>query len=523
MSSFEQIGLAKWVVKQTGKLGLKAPTPIQANCIPEILTGKDVIGAAKTGSGKTFAFALPILQKLSEDPVGYFALILTPTHELAYQISEQFSVAGQPMNVRVCVVAGGTDQMIESQKLQNRPHIIVAMPGRLADHLTGCDTFSFDNLKFLVVDEADRMLNGSFDESLDVINRCLPKQRQNLFFSATMKDFLKESSIFPIADDPFEWSEQSAIATVNTLDQRYILCAEYDRDQVLIEALRKYREDNESANVMIFTNTKKCCQLLSMTLNAVGLENVCLHGFMRQKERVAALNKFKSNHVRTIIATDVASRGLDIPSVQLVINHRLPKMPTEYIHRVGRTARAGRKGLAISIFRFPKDLEFLAAIEEAINTKLTEHPIDQRLVERIFMQVSVSKREAEIALDNKDIDERTNNYRRKKWIEDGLDPDEMEAKWKKQQKDNEKKRSQGFKKRRAEQKSIKSEKMAVDDERFKSVDANRFMVKPTKSPKEKETVPGLLKPKFNLKKSKTDKKLIVTGKQKRDGKIKRKG
>lgn len=189
-----------------------------------------------------------------------------------------------------------------------------------------------------------------------------------------------------------------------------------------------------------------------MTLNSVGLENVSLHGFMRQKERVAALNKFKSNHVRTIIATDVASRGLDIPSVQLVINHRLPKMPTEYIHRVGRTARAGRKGLAISIFRFPKDLEFLAAIEEAINTKLTEHPIDrkifvadfvqgkwklifdffclsiERLVERIFMQVSVSKREAEIALDNKDIDERANNYRRKKWIEDGLDPDEMEAK-----------------------------------------------------------------------------------------------
>lgn len=117
-----------------------------------------------------------------------------------------------------------------------------------------------------------------------------------------------------------------------------------------------------------------------MTLNSVGLENVCLHGFMRQKERVAALNKFKSNHVRTIIATDVASRGLDIPSVQLVLNHRLPKMPTEYIHRVGRTARAGRKGLAISIFRFPKDLEFLSAIEEAINTKLSEHPIDRKLV-----------------------------------------------------------------------------------------------------------------------------------------------
>lgn len=141
------------------------------------------------------------MQKLSEEPTNHFALILTPTHELAYQISEQFLVAGQPMNVRVCVVAGGTDQMIESQKLQNRPHIVVAMPGRLADHLTGCDTFSFDNLQFLVVDEADRMLSGAFDESLAVIERCIPKQRQNLFFSATLKDFLKESSIFPISNE----------------------------------------------------------------------------------------------------------------------------------------------------------------------------------------------------------------------------------------------------------------------------------------------------------------------------------
>lgn len=165
------------------------------------MAGKDCIGAAKTGSGKTFAFALPILEKLSEEPVSHFALVLTPTHELAYQISEQFLVAGQPMGVRVCVVSGGTDQMIESQKLMQRPHIVVAMPGRLADHLTGCDTFSFDNLKYLVVDEADRMLNGDFDESLAIIESCLPKTRQNLFFSATMKDFIKESSIFPIAKD----------------------------------------------------------------------------------------------------------------------------------------------------------------------------------------------------------------------------------------------------------------------------------------------------------------------------------
>lgn len=178
---------------------------------------------------------------------------------------------------------------------------------------------------------------------------------------------------------------------------------------------------------------------MSITLNAIEFSNVCLHGFLKQRERVAALNKFKSNHCRILISTDVASRGLDIPAVDLVMNHRLPKQTTDYIHRVGRTARAGKNGMAISIFRFPKDIEFLEEIENAINIKLTEHTVDQRSVERIFMQVSVSKREAELSIDNKDFDEKIENYRRKKWIEEGKDPDEMEAIWKREQKAKHKK------------------------------------------------------------------------------------
>lgn len=276
-NNFESLGLVPWITKQIKSLGknnqfkinlhvkviilfvtgMKSPTPVQANCIPRILAGQDCIGAAKTGSGKTFAFALPILQKLSEEPRSHFALILTPTHELAYQISEQFLIAGQPMGCRVCVVAGGTDQLYESQRLQNRPHIIVAMPGRLADHLTGCNTFSFDNLKFLVIDEADRMLSGGFDENLSVIEKMLPKNRQNLYFSATFKNFNKETSVYSFADDTYEWAEENNVSTVETLDQRYVLCAEYDRDMVLIETLRKYRETKEKSNIIIFTNTKK--------------------------------------------------------------------------------------------------------------------------------------------------------------------------------------------------------------------------------------------------------------------------
>lgn len=212
--------------------------------------------------------------------------------------------------------------------------------------------------------------------------------------------------------------------------------------------------------------------MLSIALNSVGLENVCLHGFMRQKERVAALSRFKSNIVRILIATDVASRGLDIPNVQLVLNHRLPKFPNEYIHRVGRTARAGRSGSAISIFRFPRDLEFLSEIENLINTKLTEHEIDQRLVERIFMQVSVAVHEAETKVDNNDFDERIQNYRRKRWISDGLDPDEQEAKWQKELKRRIKDRKAAAKAEREKMKNIAPPKL-ISDERFKNVEVKK--------------------------------------------------
>lgn len=221
--------------------------------------------------------------------------------------------------------------------------------------------------------------------------------------------------------------------------------------------------------------------MLSIALNTVGLDNVCLHGFMRQKERVGALNKFKSNIVRILIATDVASRGLDIPNVQLVLNHRLPKFPNEYIHRVGRTARAGRSGLAISIFRFPRDLEFLAEIESLINTKLKEHEIDQRLVERIFMQVSVAVHEAETKVDNTDFDERIQNYRRKRWISDGLDPDQQEAKWQKELKKRIKERKAAAKEQREKIKAHGPPKVFIHDERFKDVEVKKKkFIKPVK-------------------------------------------
>ncbi|KYN05886.1 putative ATP-dependent RNA helicase DDX49 [Cyphomyrmex costatus] len=373
---FSDLKLNSWLLAQCESMDLKKPTPIQQNCIPRILMGEDCIGCAKTGSGKTLAFALPILQKLYEDPYGIFALVLTPTRELAFQIADQFAAIGKAINLKKCVIVGGMDMMEQGLELSKRPHIVVATPGRLADHLDSCNTFSLQKIKFLVLDEADRLLGGVFT-----------------------------------------WQEKddSGIATVKELDQRYVLCPKDVLDSYLVEVIRMFRTTNKDGSIMIFTNTCKHCQLLSMTLNDVGFTNVALHAMIKQKERLVALNKFKSNHVQILIATDVAARGLDIPTVQLVINHVIPNVPKEYIHRVGRTARAGQNGLAISLIT-PNDIKLLHAIEDVIGIKLMEYKVDDKEIITILTQISVAKREAEIKLDETDFYEKKMINKQKKLI-----------------------------------------------------------------------------------------------------------
>ncbi|KAL0125849.1 hypothetical protein PUN28_004716 [Cardiocondyla obscurior] len=421
IKDFSQLKLNSWLLAQCESMGLKKPTPIQQNCIPQVLAGKDCIGCAKTGSGKTLAFALPILQKLCEDPYGIFALILTPTRELAFQIADQFAAIGKAINLKKCVIVGGMDMIVQGLELSKHPHIVVATPGRLADHLDSCDTFSLQKIQFLVLDEADRLLGGHFDAQLKKIFAALPKQKQVLFFSATMTDALEKVQHLA-SDKVFTWQEEddAGIATVRKLDQRYVLCPKDVLDSYLIEVIRTFRAANKDGSIMIFTDTCKHCQLLSMTLNDVGFTNVALHAMIKQKERLAALSKFKSNHVQILIATNVAARGLDIPTVQLVINHTIPNVPKEYIHRVGRTARAGKSGMAISLIT-PHDIKLLHAIEDAIGTKLTEFKVDDKEIVTIVTQISVAKREAEIKLDETDFYEKKMMYKRKKLILKGLE------------------------------------------------------------------------------------------------------
>lgn len=438
MSQFKKLKLNDWLVRQCSKMGLVSPTPVQLHCIPEILSGKDCIGCAKTGSGKTLAFALPVLQKLSEDPYGIFALILTPTRELACQIAEQFHVLGKPVSLEICLIIGGMDMMIQGKELARHPHIVIATPGRLADHLESCDTFTLKNIKFLILDEADRLLEGHFNEQLNTIFNSLPKQKQTLLFSATITQNVQ--NIEKHLSNKFFWSESEEITTVDQLDQYYVLMPALVQDPYLVHIIHCYLEKNPNNSIIIFTGSCRKCQILSMALTSLGFENVSLHSMKLQRERFIALTKFKSNKIKILLATDVASRGLDIPSVNLVINYNVPD-PTTYIHRVGRTARAGRDGMAVTLVS-QYDINSVYLIEESINRKLSLYKTKEEKVLDIMLQVSVAMREAEIRLDETNFGERKLINKKKKMILEAKDPEKLDpkkSKKKKRKKNNVKK------------------------------------------------------------------------------------
>ncbi|XP_017582998.1 PREDICTED: probable ATP-dependent RNA helicase DDX49, partial [Corvus brachyrhynchos] len=357
-----------------------------------VLQGRDCRGCAKTGSGKTAAFVLPVLQVLSEDPYGIFCLVLTPTRELAYQIAEQFRVLGKPLGLKDCVVVGGLDMVAQALELSRKPHVVIATPGRLADHLRSSSTFSLKKLKFL---------------------------------SAPLTATLTELRALA-ANRPFFWEAASEVRTVEQLEQRYLLVPEAVKDAYLVHLVQTFQDEHDDWAIIIFTKTCKDCQVLNMMLRKYKFPSVALHSMMKQKQRFAALAKFKSSIFKILIATDVAARGLDIPAVQVVINHNTPGLPKIYIHRVGRTARAGRKGMAITLVT-QYDIHLVHAIEEEIKLKLKEFSVEEQLVLDILTQVNVTRRECEIELEGMDFDEKKEINKRKQMILEGKDPD-LEAK-----------------------------------------------------------------------------------------------
>ncbi|PWY75255.1 ATP-dependent rRNA helicase rrp3 [Aspergillus sclerotioniger CBS 115572] len=351
-------------------LGYKRATPIQALSIPLALAGRDLIGLAETGSGKTAAFVLPILQKLMEKPQPLHSLILAPTRELALQISQVVEGLGALIAVRCTLLIGGTDNISQAIALGKKPHVVVATPGRLLDHLENTKGFSLRHLQILVLDEADRLLDLDFDPILDKILKRLPK-RTTYLFSATMSrkvETLQRAAL----SNPVRVSAATKRQTVSTLLQSYIFVPLKHKDVYLVHFLT----ERTGQTVIIFTRTVHENQRVSIMLRALGFSAIPIHGQLSQSVRLASLNKFSAKSRNILVATDVAARGLDIPLVDLVVNYDLPGDSKTYIHRIGRTARAGRSGVAVS-FVSQYDIELWLRIEGALGKKVDEHEISK--------------------------------------------------------------------------------------------------------------------------------------------------
>uniref|UniRef100_A0A183BL91 RNA helicase n=1 Tax=Globodera pallida TaxID=36090 RepID=A0A183BL91_GLOPA len=425
--SWREIGISPWLIKQLEEFNLRKPTPVQTNCIPKILEGSDVLGCAKTGTGKTLAFALPILQQLAIDPFGIFALILTPTRELALQIGDQFAAFGRQLKLQSCVVIGGRHQMAQAQELSRRPHVLIATPGRLADHIESDPSGIarlLKTIRFLVLDEADRMLDGQYATQLKVIFDALPTKRQTLLFSATLTSALNRLHEVSVRK-PYFFEEKDTIKTVDKLEQRFVLCPRNVKDAYLVYVVKEFYLRRDDTSILVFAKTCRECQALALMFKQLGFEVGSLHSEILQSVRAASLAKFRAGRIQVLICTDVASRGLDIPHVDLVVNHNVPRCPKAYVHRVGRSARAGRFGAAVS-FVTQYDVVLLKAIEGAIGKKMDELKVNHKEVALYAGKVLATKREAEIRLERRGFGERREIWKRKELAMEGLEEDEIE-------------------------------------------------------------------------------------------------
>ncbi|KAI1413606.1 DEAD-domain-containing protein [Hypoxylon sp. FL1857] len=408
-ATFESLKLRPWLVQSLANMAIKRPTGIQKACIPEILKGRDCIGTSRTGSGKTVAFAAPILQKWAEDPSSIYAVILTATRELALQIYEQVKAISSPQSLKVILVTGGSDMRPQAIALAQRPHVVIATPGRLADHIrsSGEDTIcGLRRAKFVVLDEADRLLAANGPGSmLPDIEECLgvlppSTQRQTLLFTATITPevrALKDMPPKPGKEPAFVCEvDTQTLAVPTTLHQMYIQVNVTHKEYYLHAFL--LTEANIEKSLIIFCNRTSTAEYLHHLLRLLDHRVTSLHSRLPQRQRVDNLGRFRASAARILVATDVASRGLDIPEVSLVVNYDVPQDPDDYIHRVGRTARAGRKGDAVT-FVGQRDVERIHAIETRVGRELEKWEeegvnLESRFIRDHMKEVGEKKREA---------------------------------------------------------------------------------------------------------------------------------
>jgi ATP-dependent RNA helicase RhlE len=369
VSTFSSLGLSEPLLRALASENYTQPTPIQAQTIPLILSGKDVLGIAQTGTGKTAAFGLPLLQKLAENrksPAAQSAraLILAPTRELAVQIGQSLKVYGKHYGYRHAVILGGVSQHSQVAAMRNGVDILVATPGRLLD-LFKQKQIRLDSVSMLVVDEADRMLDMGFIRDVRRIVAALPRARQSLLFSATMPDDVVHLA-HEMLKDPTRVDISPPTKTADRIEQRVFHVAAQDKRKLLTNLLH----DPAMNRVIVFTRTKHGANKVVEHLAKDGFEADAIHGNKSQNARQRAMEKFRSGHARVLVATDIAARGIDVDGITHVVNFELPNESESYIHRIGRTARAGAEGIAIS-FCAPDERGYLRDIEKLVKRKLT--------------------------------------------------------------------------------------------------------------------------------------------------------
>jgi ATP-dependent RNA helicase RhlE len=386
--TFEDLKLIPPILKALQTEGYQTPTPIQEKAIPLILANKDVLGCAQTGTGKTAAFAIPILQILHTLPNSIKkqptikALVLTPTRELALQINESFSAYGRHTDLHHSVVFGGVPQKPQTDAIKRGADILVATPGRLLD-LINQKFINLHHIELFVLDEADRMLDMGFIHDVKKIITYLPAKRQTLFFSATMPPEIAKLADTILAD-PIKVAVTPVASTVDATEQFVYYVAKEDKRELLIHLLK----DQSITTALVFTRTKYGADKVTRVLNKAGIKAEAIHGDKSQNARQRALNDFKNKQIRVLVATDIAARGIDVEELSHVINFELPNVPETYVHRIGRTGRAGLSGVAIS-FCDTEEKDYLKGIHKLIAKSIPvieDHPFSMNHARSISTQ-----------------------------------------------------------------------------------------------------------------------------------------
>jgi ATP-dependent RNA helicase RhlE len=370
-SAFSKLSLAEPLARAVAEMGYESMTPIQAQAIPVVLAGRDVMGAAQTGTGKTAAFSLPLLQRMlkhenaSTSPARHpvRALVLLPTRELADQVAQQVKLYAKYTNLRSAVVFGGMDMKPQTAELKRGVEVLVATPGRLLDHIEAKNAV-LNQVEYVVLDEADRMLDIGFLPDLQRILSYLPKQRTTLLFSATFSPEIKRLASSYL-QDPVTIEVSRPNTTASTVEQHFYSVTDDDKRR----AVRQIVRQRGITQAFVFVNSKLGCARLARSLEREGMKTTALHGDKSQDERLKALEAFKKGEVDLLVATDVAARGLDIKDVPAVFNFDVPFNPEDYIHRIGRTGRAGASGLAVTLVS-PSDTRLMADLEKLLKGKI---------------------------------------------------------------------------------------------------------------------------------------------------------